>query len=176
MARGALASVAVNERDELEAFSGRASVAGMLSLSKVLVPVDFSDGSRVAIDYAVALAKVFRSEVTLFHVQELPGSMNAIVPGADNAIDAANEHGYAMHRLEALRVALRRDFDVEMPVVVLSGSPEREIVAYAVGGRFDMIVMGTHGRTGVKRVLMGSVAEAVVRRALCPVLTIHLPA
>ena len=148
----------------------------MLSLSKMLVPVDFSDGSKVAVDYAVALGKVFHSVVTLFHVQELPGSMNAIVPGADKVIDTANEHGAAIHRLEALRAEVRRDFDVEMPVVVLSGSPEREIVAYSLGGRFDMIVMGTHGRTGVKRVLMGSVAEAVVRRALCPVLTVHLPA
>jgi nucleotide-binding universal stress UspA family protein len=62
-----------------------------------------------------------------------------------------------------------------MRVVVEEGSPAPEIISLSQGGGFDMIVMGTHGRSGLQHVLMGSVAEAVVRRALCPVLTIHLP-
>jgi universal stress protein A len=62
-----------------------------------------------------------------------------------------------------------------MLVVVEHGSPAFAIVAYSRTGEFDMVVMGTHGRTGLRHVLMGCVAEAVVRRALCPVMTIHFP-
>jgi nucleotide-binding universal stress UspA family protein len=62
-----------------------------------------------------------------------------------------------------------------MSVVVEHGSPAVEIVSFSRNGGFEMIVMGTHGRTGLRHLLMGSVAEGVVRRASCPVMTIHLP-
>ena len=146
-----------------------------MKVSKILAPVDFSEGSRIAVEYAVALAKALNSNVTLFHAREMPGSMNSIVPGADNELDAGNERAAAMQRLDAMRAEVQKETDVDIRVAVQRGSPVKEIVSYSLSGGFDMIVMGTHGRTGLKRVVMGSVAEAVVRRALCPVLTVHLP-
>jgi nucleotide-binding universal stress UspA family protein len=146
-----------------------------MKVSKILAPVDFSAGSRIAVEYAVALAKALNSTVTLFHAHEMPGSMNSIVPGADNEVDAGLERAAAMQRLEAMRAEMQKETDVEIRVMVQRGSPAKEIVSYSLSGGFDMIVMGTHGRTGLKRVVMGSVAEAVVRRALCPILTVHLP-
>ena len=147
----------------------------MTAVSKILAPVDFSPGSKVAAEYAAALAEVLQSEVTLFHIYEMPDLMNSIVPGADNAVDADNARAFAQGWLETLRSEIQKQIDVEMLVVVAHGSPAEEIVSYSRTGRFDMVVMGTHGRTGLRHALMGSVAEAVVRRALCPVVTIHLP-
>jgi nucleotide-binding universal stress UspA family protein len=147
----------------------------MIRVSKILAAVDFSSGSTTAVEYAVALAKAFQSTVTLFHVYEMPALMNAIVPGADNAVDAEKDRAFAQDWLEELRAETRKHSAVEMHVVVEHGSPAEGILSLSLRGGFDMIVMGTHGRTGLQHVLMGSVAEAVVRRALCPVLTIHLP-
>lgn len=148
---------------------------GMIRVSKILAAVDFSSESKVAVEYAVTLAKALQSTVTLFHVYEMPELMNSIVPGADNAVDAATDRAFAQSWLEELRTETQKHSAVEMSVVVEHGSPAQGIVSASRDGGFDMIVMGTHGRTGLRHVVMGSVAEAVVRRALCPVLTIHLP-
>lgn len=147
----------------------------MMTVAKILVPVDFSSGSKIAAEYAMALAKTLRSSVTLFHVYEKPDLLNSIVPGADSAADAERDRAFSKTWLETLRIDVQGLGDVEMPVVVEHGSPAPAIVSYSRSGGFDMVVMGTHGRTGLRHALMGSVAEAVVRRALCPVLTIHLP-
>jgi nucleotide-binding universal stress UspA family protein len=147
----------------------------MITVSRILVAVDFSSGSEVVVEYAVALAKVLQATVTLFHVYQMPDLMNSIVPGADNAGDAEKDRALAQKWLEELRAQAQKHINVEMRVVVEHGSPAQEIVSLSRSGGFDMVVMGTHGRTGLRHVLMGSVAEAVVRRALCPVLTIHLP-
>jgi nucleotide-binding universal stress UspA family protein len=147
----------------------------MITVSKILVPVDFSSGSKIAAEYALALGTALRSTVTLFHVYEKPDLMNTIVPGADNAADAERDRSFSKGWIEALRTEVQGRGEVEMLVVVEHGSPAPAIVSYSRSGRFDMVVMGTHGRTGLRHVLMGSVAEAVVRQALCPVLTIHFP-
>jgi nucleotide-binding universal stress UspA family protein len=101
--------------------------------------------------------------------------MESIVPGADNAMDAEKDRACAQQWLEKIGEETRKRTDIQTHVVVVQGSPAREIIAFSRNGGFDMIVMGTHGRTGLQRVVMGSVAEAVVRGARCPVLTIHLP-
>lgn len=142
---------------------------------KILAPVDFSSGSKVSVAYAATLAKSLQSTVTLFHVCRTPDLMNSIVPGADNTADAQEDARLATKWLEGLRTELQKEADVEMSVVVDHGSPVGEIISFSRSGGFDMIVMGTHGRTGIGRLLMGSVAEGVVRRASCPVMTIHLP-
>jgi nucleotide-binding universal stress UspA family protein len=147
----------------------------MTFVSRILVPVDFSPGSRAAVKYAAALAQTLHSTVTLLHVYELPSPMSSIVPGADKMIDAETERALAQSWLESLRIEAKTDSDVDMRVVVMHGGPVEEIVSFSREGGLEMIVMGTHGRTGLQHVLMGSVAEAVVRRAPCPVLTIHLP-
>jgi nucleotide-binding universal stress UspA family protein len=142
---------------------------------KILVPVDFSSGSKVSLAYAAALATSLQATVTLFHVYQMPDLMNSIVPGADNTADAEEDRRLAKKWLESLRAEIQKERDVEISVVVEHGSPAGEIVSFSRNGGFEMIVMGTHGRTGLRHLLMGSVAEGVVRRASCPVMTIHLP-
>jgi nucleotide-binding universal stress UspA family protein len=147
----------------------------MITALKILAPVDFSSGSKVSLRYAAALAKSLQSTMTLFHVYQMPDLMNSIVPGADNTADAEEDRRLAKKWLESLRAEIQKERDVEMTVVVDHGSPAGEIISFSRNGGFDMIVMGTHGRTGLRHLLMGSVAEGVVRRASCPVMTIHLP-
>jgi nucleotide-binding universal stress UspA family protein len=147
----------------------------LTSISKILVPVDFSSGSAAAVAYATALAKTLQSTVTLFHAYQQSDSMNSIVPGADNKVDDENNQALAQRFLERLRGEASKHTSVEMRVAVVHGSAAKEIISASRDGAFDLIVMGTHGRTGLQHVLMGSVAETVVRRASCPVLTIHLP-
>jgi nucleotide-binding universal stress UspA family protein len=101
--------------------------------------------------------------------------MEAIVPGEDPAADTEKDRALAQERLEKCVRQTEGHANVGMHAIVVQGSPAREIIAFSRKGGFDMVVMGTHGRTGLRRVLMGSVAEAVVRGAQCPVLTIHLP-
>jgi nucleotide-binding universal stress UspA family protein len=144
-------------------------------VSKILAPIDFSPGSEASAAYAVALAKTLLSSVTLFHVCQSPDLMESIVPGADNAVDAESERSNAQHGLEKIREEMRKGTDVALDVVVVHGSPARTIMSFSRKERFGMVVMGTHGRTGLRRLVMGSVAEAVVRGANCPVLTVHIP-
>jgi nucleotide-binding universal stress UspA family protein len=147
----------------------------MTTVPKMLVPIDFSSGSDSSVAYATALAQSLRSVVTLFHVYESSDAMSSIVPGADQMVDDEHDRALAREWLEGLRTRTTTDRAVEMRVVVVSGSPAQEVISLARKSSYDMIVMGTHGRTGLQHVLMGSVAEAVVRRASCPVLTIHCP-
>ncbi len=145
------------------------------TVSTILAPVDFSSGSRAAVEAATALARAFQATVTLLHVGQLPDLMNSIVPGADSVVDVRADRTRAENMLDKLRAEALRDSSVDIRAVVEYGSPVQEILSFSHSGGFDMLVMGTHGRTGLRHLLMGSVAEAVVRRALCPVLTVHLP-
>jgi nucleotide-binding universal stress UspA family protein len=120
---------------------------------QVLFPTDFSDVSRRAGRTAVAVAETFGARIHVLHV----------VPPVTDPTPAR----------EALPDALAELATDPAPVVAtVTGLPAREIVRYARGHGIDLVVMGTHGRTGFSHALLGSVAEAVVRRAPCPVLTI----
>ena len=147
----------------------------MLRISNILVPVDFSTGSRACIEYATAMAETLHSNVTLFHVFERADLMATIVPGADRDADNTTDRALAQRSLEGLRAETPSRAGVSVSVVIVHGSPAEEIVSFSHDKAFDMVVIGTHGRTGFSHVLMGSVAEAVVRRASCPVLTLHFP-
>jgi len=147
----------------------------MINISNILVSVDFSAGSRACVEYATAMAEAFHSNVTLFHVFERVDLMASIVPGADARVDDETDRALAQRHLERLRTETPRRANVQISVAVIHGSPAEEILAYSRDKAFDMVVIGTHGRTGLRRVLMGSVAEAVVRGASCAVLTLHLP-
>jgi nucleotide-binding universal stress UspA family protein len=147
----------------------------MISVSKILAAVDFSPGSQTAVECALVLARALHSTVTLLHVCRSPDAMSTIVPGADCVVDAEDVRTSARRFLEEMRSDAQSKADVEIALAVHEGSPDQEILALAQSDRFDMIVMGTHGRTGLRHVLMGSVAEVVVRHATCLVLTIRLP-
>ena len=143
------------------------------TITRILVPVDFSAHSDGALRYAAKLASQVGASVELLHVVEdlaYGASSEVYVPNVPDLMqEMVNE---AVPRLTSLKQALfPHGADVETAVFV--GRPSSTIVDRARAGGFDLIVMGTHGRTGLSHMLMGSVAERVVRTAPCPVLTVR---
>ena len=140
----------------------------------ILCPVDFSECSDYAMRYAALLAGKFEAKLTLLHVVApvmvpLPG--DALVPPM-RQIDLADIADACRERL----VKAAGDFTkegVQVECLVTNGVPFVEILRQAEEAAADMIVMGTHGRTGIDRIIFGSVAEKVVKSATCPVLTIR---
>ena len=146
----------------------------MTAISRIIVPVDFSAHADRAIEYAVTMGKHFGACVELFHVVEDPfGSggwgSEVYLSDLDGLRERALEEGKA--RLERCRDAVVAG---SLPIVatVRMGHVAQTIVDYARNVGADLIVMGTHGRTGVAHFILGSVAERVVRLAPCPVLTV----
>ena len=135
----------------------------------LLVPTDFSPYAERALDYAIALASALRARVTLLHVISALYWATGDLPGALSA--AVLEELEAVAR-QSLKQALQRvrDAGLDGEAMVVHGSPFECIVAAARDQGIDLIVMGSHGRTGLRHVLLGSVAERVVRLAPCPVL------
>jgi nucleotide-binding universal stress UspA family protein len=130
-----------------------------LRWSKVLCPVDFSDESRAALRAAADLSRRMGAALTLFHAESAESELRAA---------AAPGGLLADWRREAERLGVARVTAASAP-----GQPATAIVEAATGGGFDLIVMGTHGRTGRRGALLGSVAESVVRSSRVPVLTVH---
>jgi nucleotide-binding universal stress UspA family protein len=140
---------------------------------KICCPIDFSDASRAAMAVAADLARRFGASLTLLHAYPVPGFTfpdGSVVASArmlqELADQAAKHLGEWRSEAEGLGA----------PVVASAtaiGEPAVEIVGYAKEHGIDLLVLGTHGRTGLEHALMGSVAERVVRRARCPVLTVH---
>lgn len=145
-----------------------------MALSRILVPVDFSETSAAALKYALALADAFGSQVHVLHVVDASASQHLAAEMAmvsDTALEAERTRAEAelaqlLTRDEVSRYRAR--------LVTVSGAPFSGIVTYARQEGIDLIVMGTHGRGPVAHLLIGSVAERVVRKAPCPVLTIPL--
>jgi nucleotide-binding universal stress UspA family protein len=145
------------------------------AISRILVPVDFSAHSDEALRYAVSLASRFGASLELVHVVDDPFSSGAwgsegYVPNVTDLFE--NLMADAQRRLSELKDRVARD-GIPVATAVLKGRPPQAIVEHAKNGRFDLVVMGTHGRAGLAHLFMGSVAEAVVRRAPCPVLTVR---
>jgi universal stress protein A len=138
----------------------------------ILCPIDFSEGSREAVRVAVALARDTGATVTLFHGYALPlagaGELTAVSATSLEKLDRETEASLREWQQEASRPG-----GPEVLVAKGLGGTADTIVRHATDHHFDMIVIGTHGRTGVARVLLGSVAEAVVRRSTCPVLVVR---
>jgi nucleotide-binding universal stress UspA family protein len=144
-----------------------------MDLKKILCPVDFSPAPSAALMPAASLAKKYGAEVILLHVIGFPGpGMTATVPEFDlqGFLDEVRER--AEQRLEDFSDNQLGD-DVPTRCVVENGIPAAEIVGVAEKEAADSIVLPTHSRRGLERLMMGSVAEKVVRLASCPVLTVH---
>jgi nucleotide-binding universal stress UspA family protein len=137
----------------------------MINIQRILYPTDFSSYSNQAYFHAVALAENHGARLTVLFVYA-PG-FTPEVGGSPRA-----DREYWQHQLEQIRPV-----DARIPVhhVFLEGDPATAIVRYAADAGTDLIVMGTHGRTGLERLLMGSVAEKVMREAPCSVLVVKLP-
>lgn len=146
-----------------------------MALRRILVPVDFSEPSRRALDFAIPLATSFRAEITLLHVidpVEIVGTPEALGllagPYLDLLVRREDEGRKELERW-VKRLRGRR---IGAHAVVVKGKPHKAIVETAERLRIDLIVMATHGLTGWSRLVLGSVAEKVVRLASCPVTTV----
>jgi len=134
----------------------------------VLCPIDFSETSRGAVEFAAELAAPGGAGITLLHVVELPVSYAGEPPLAGFVGDLDK---HAAQLLEQWAAELRAKVTVPVATRSRIGSPGGQTLAVLDDDpTFDLVVMGSHGRTGLRRVLLGSVAEKVVRHAGCPVL------
>ena len=136
------------------------------------VAVDLSEPSREALDQAADLARAVGADLTVAHVVAPPPPVatDLLVAPGGVAAEAAREEEAA---LEAWRAVAEARAGRPVRGRLLTGDPARELVRLASEGGCDLVVMGTHGRTGLRRALLGSVAAAVVREAPCPVLVVH---
>ncbi|MGH7274187.1 MAG: universal stress protein [Nitrospiria bacterium] len=147
----------------------------MIPLHRVLMATDFSAYSREAMDYAVYLVKVLGGDLYLLHVFELPffshtGVTPSIQPEVHQWIKEV-KHG-ELAKLNTLAEETRHQ-GIKVDSIFKEGTPFLEILKTAQEIPADLIVLGTHGRSGFSHVLMGSVAERVVRKASCPVFTVR---
>jgi nucleotide-binding universal stress UspA family protein len=145
------------------------------TINKVLVPIDFSDYSKSALRYAVNFAKSFNAEIILIYVVEpviYPPdfSMGQIAMPSINTEwdDRAKEELQKLAKSEIVA-------SENVKTIIKTGKPFVEIIETAKEENVDLIIIATHGRSGVEHILFGSTAEKVVRKAPCPVLTLREP-
>lgn len=143
-------------------------------MMRILVPISYTPGFDSVIDHACALAKGSGGTITLLHVYEPPNEMVGMVPGATVAGEVAAEQAGGSDLLDRADERVRAS-GLVAPARILerAASPALAILEHARD--FDLIVMGTHGRKGIRRMLLGSVTESVLRAAPCPVLAVHVP-
>ena len=148
----------------------------MKIFTKILVPVDFSSHANEAVRYAADLSRTYGATVMIVHVAQPPSYMlpdlyYPFTPNQVIEINAMNNKG-----LEAALQQARTAGAQGVASKLLQGYPAAEIAACAALEKFDLIVMGSHGRTGISHALLGSIAEKVTRQAPCPVLIVRLAA
>lgn len=136
----------------------------MLSIRTILHPTDFSDFSKYAFQLASALARDHRARLIVAHVVSEPTSVST---AAEKYVDYMD----VKEKLEQIQARSK----IRLQHRLLAGDPVEEICWLAKETRTRLIVMGTHGRSGLSRLLVGSVAEQVIRHAPCPVLTVKTP-
>ncbi len=146
----------------------------MLKLNSILCPTDFSEFSEHAIRYACELAEKFGAELHLLNVLQ---DYDAVAPGTGEAFTPFTDWLPELRKQSQEQLAAQPGPEWSLKVHVHRttrvGAPVDEIVKYAKEHHIDLIVQGTHGRKGIKHMLLGSVAENIVRYAPCPVLTVR---
>jgi len=144
-----------------------------ISIHRILFPTDFSESAKPAQQYAMALADRFGAELHLIHV------VAPLVPYPDVSSPWVMPESEVKYQVDAADQRLRREINSKwqeehaVKFMTISGFAVDEILKYATDQKIDLIVVGTHGHTGLSRMLIGSVAEKLVRTASCPVLTVH---
>jgi nucleotide-binding universal stress UspA family protein len=142
----------------------------MPQIRSILVPVDFTVYSNRAVDYAAMLARQFGAKITLLHViEQFTYSVTDTIQVVDHYA-ALKE--IAQPLMDALKKKLHQQ-GLKVESLVLRGNPSLQIIEKTRKIHPDMIVMGTHGRTGIQHLVLGSVAERVVRMSACPVITVR---
>ena len=139
----------------------------MFKPQRILHPTDFSDPSRAAFDVACSVARDSGAELLVVHVVPPPMSYDDVAE--------ARRDGYRDRLRDELFSVRPADPNLKVAHLLLDGDPATVIVETAAEQGVDLIVLGTHGRSGVGRLLMGSVAEHILRKAPCPVLTVKAP-
>ena len=146
----------------------------MIKFDRILVPTDFSDFSRPAMQYGYDIAARFGAELHLLHI--VPDPAMLVPEAAAFSVETMQAQSESLVKeAETMLKKLPPDgWENDKPVVreVRVGAAFMEIIDYARENSIDLIVIGTHGRSGLMHILMGSVAERIVRKAPCPVLTV----
>ncbi len=141
-----------------------------MAAKTIICPIDFSPSSEEGLLYATSLARDIGAKIVIVHIDDSPLAYG----GGESASGVGGPLGHP-ELAKLLAVVVPADPAVAYEHRLVVGDPAREIISLAKEMKADMIVMATHGRTGLTRLLMGSVAEVVVRRASCPVLTVKQP-
>ena len=143
-------------------------------IRRILLPIVGVPSEQAAIEYAAVLAVSLRASITLVHVDETPNSMVGIVPGASVEGDLAAQRAISTGWLDQVARELARQGVVDTKTIYMaSAAVASALVELVKREQFDLVVMATHARTGISRVLLGSIAEHMVRHAPCPVMTVH---
>lgn len=145
----------------------------MISLRRILLPTDFSDNARDATAYACELAKQFNAELHVLHVLQIHIDTTPTFGAGLAPYTPSKESKDAADRELAKVIPQRLETAFNVVQATREGAPFVEIIRYAKENKIDMIVMGTHGRTGLSHLMIGSQAERVVRKSPCPVLTVR---
>ena len=147
----------------------------MKNFEKILIAIDFSENSEYAFEYALTLATQFQAELTILHVINEPVDLRGFyVPHISfEQLEKEIEEG-AEKMMEKFCQTRMGDFS-NYKTAIVTGIPYEEIIKKAEDTGSSLIVLGTHGRTGLDHLIFGSTAERVVRSASCPVLTIRMP-
>jgi universal stress protein A len=164
------AKVIVSEKGHKAAVPAAALAPLQFKIGRILVPVDFSECAQTALRYALGLATQFEAELTLAHVVEqivYPGDW--MYPPLALSDFATEKRDQVLDKMKSLV----KDPEVNVRHVVRVGRAWQEVIELAKENKTDLIVLATHGYTGLKHVLLGSVAEKIIRHAPCPVLTVR---
>ena len=145
-----------------------------MAAQRFLVPLDFSESADQALDYAITLAGKLGARLTLLHVMQLL-PMGGVDMGVTLPVAYVQDLEAEIRRSLASRLERVTTAGLEGDMVIVHGVPFHEILETSKALPADLIVMGTHGRTGLHHVLLGSVAEKVVQLAPCPVLVARQP-
>ncbi len=137
----------------------------------ILVPTDFSDASQRALEYAADYARLMNAQLLIVHVHRVPRAEAG--EGMLHSGVAFEDRDSVLRRLESVKPKTHDDLKIEHRL--LTGDAGKEVLGVAEEEHVKLIVMATHGHTGLMRTLMGSVAEYVLRRSTCPVMTIKVP-
>ncbi len=148
----------------------------MITIQRILVATDFSETSKVALQQATELASIFQARLDVLHVVEEPfgyvASTHGYLPEADAFLESLSNAA----RIQLHQVLTPEEIQQwQARLSLRTGTPYAEIVRYAKDHQIDLIVLGTHGRGPLSHMMLGSVAEKVVRYAACPVLTVRSP-